>query len=741
MARTKKILKKVAEIASFSNNERHIWQFARVGGVNRVNLETGQDLVHLDQLDQKLWTALSCPVHGLEIDAKTLELIDSDNDGRIRVPEILQAVKWITSVVNNPDDLIKESTALPLSAINAKTAEGKILLASAKQILNNIGKPDGKELTVEETSNKDKIFANTIFNGDGVITENSTEDAAFKKVIKEIIECEGSVSDLSGIEGITTEQIENFYTNCQNYSTWYAKAEDNKEKILPYGESTEEAYEAMLKIQPKMEDYFLRCRMAEFDEESIKLLNSLNAQYEELSKKNLTTCLNEIADFPLTKINPKQILFLKKGINPVWKEALEHFEKCVVYKDNPNKEYIDEEEWKAYVARFDNYKEWKSEKVGERVEKIPLTYMRELLHNHSKEALLALVEQDLLLETNTKNIMLVDKLTRYYRDLYTLLKNYVTFYDFYSPNRKAIFQSGSLYIEQRCCDLCIKVNDMPKHNQLANKSAICLIYCECVSKTKNETMTIAAALTDGDFDDIEEGRNALFYDRDGNDWDATIIKIIDNPISIKQAFWLPYRKLSRFISKQIEKFASSKEEAVETTISEKADIGLEKITALSAENKNLQNQATPPKAPPFDIGKFVGIFAALSLAIGAIGTVLVSIFSSFFGLKWWQMPLAIIAILLAISGPSMILAWLKLRKRNLAPLLDANGWAINARATINIVFGKTLTHLAKLPENSKLNIVDPFAKKKNPVIPIIIILLIIAAITIYLLWHFKIIVF
>jgi len=96
---------------------------------------------------------------------------------------------------------------------------------------------------------------------------------------------------------------------------------------------------------------------------------------------------------------------------------------------------------------------------------------------------------------------------------------------------------------------------------------------------------------------------------------------------------------------------------------------------------------------------------------------------------------------LSISGPSMILAWLKLRKRNLAPLLDANGWAINARATINIVFGKTLTHLAKLPENSKLNLVDPFAKKKNPTIPIVIALIVAATIVGYLLWYFKIFTF
>ena len=56
----------------------------------------------------------------------------------------------------------------------------------------------------------------------------------------------------------------------------------------------------------------------------------------------------------------------------------------------------------------------------------------------------------------------------------------------------------------------------------------------------------------------------------------------------------------------------------------------------------------------------------------------------------------------------MVLAWLKLRRRNIAPLLNANGWAINAASKISIPFGETLTDIAKYP---KLKLKDPYAKK------------------------------
>ena len=129
----------------------HIWKFSRVGGVNRVNIESGEDLLHLQDLDQKLWTALSCPVHGLEIDEKTLELIDTDKDGRIRVPEILEAVNWICSVVTHPDIIIKQEALFPISALNKNNPEGKKLYASVKQILTNLEKPNATTISVEDT--------------------------------------------------------------------------------------------------------------------------------------------------------------------------------------------------------------------------------------------------------------------------------------------------------------------------------------------------------------------------------------------------------------------------------------------------------------------------------------------------------------------------------------------------------------------------------------------------------------
>ncbi len=103
------------------------------------------------------------------------------------------------------------------------------------------------------------------------------------------------------------------------------------------------------------------------------------------------------------------------------------------------------------------------------------------------------------------------------------------------------------------------------------------------------------------------------------------------------------------------------------------------------------------------------------------------------GLKAWQIPLAIVGLLLVISGPSMVIAYFKLRKRNLAPLLDANGWAVNTRAIINIPFGASLTHLATLPPGAQRSFTDPFAEKKTSWRSYLFLVLLIGAVA--FLWH------
>jgi len=696
-------------------NKGYKWNFAGVGGVTRVNIVSGEDIAHLGELDQKLWTVLSCPVKGLELDEKTLAMLDVDNDGKIRVNEIIEAANWLTSVLKTNNLLFEQKGEINLNDINQDTENGKKIYASAKQILSNLGK-EGDVLTIADTADSIAIFAKTKFNGDGVITADSTDNAELKTVIEACIKTMGATIDRSGADGVTADQIEDFYANCADYDAW------QKAATLPYGENTAAALKAYKAIKPKVDDYFLRCKMSAFDSSAEAPLNVAPSQFEAISSKNLTECNNEIAEYPLSKIDTKGTLTLKtEAINPAWQADFSTLKSIVFDTDFAKKSSITEADWLSIGEKFAPFIAWLDSKKGSAVETLGTELISNILKENRKADLLAIVDQDKALESEANNIQAVDKLVHLCRDFYKLLKNFVTLLDFYSRNEKAIFQAGTLYIDQRSCDLCIKVEDMGKHNTMASFSGMYILYCDCVSKQRSAKMQIAVVVTSGEINNLMVGKNAVFYDRNGLDWDATVTKIIDNPISIRQAFWSPYRRMSVWIENMINKRAAEKDAKM-----------MENTTAKLADTKVPANGEKPAFTPPFDIAKFAGIFAAIGMAIGMIGTAFVSLADGLRGFTWYQYLGIIACILLVISGPSMIMAWLKLRKRNLAPVLNANGWAINADIKVNIIFGATLTKIASYP---KMKLKDPFAQKGVPVwrkiLYIIVILLIVFIIMYY----------
>jgi hypothetical protein len=236
-------------------------------------------------------------------------------------------------------------------------------------------------------------------------------------------------------------------------------------------------------------------------------------------------------------------------------------------------------------------------------------------------------------------------------------------------------------------------------------------------------MTIAAAMTAGDSDNLFVGRNGLFYDRQGRDWDATITKIVDNPISIGQAFWAPYKKLMRWIEEMVAKRAAAADEASSTRLQTTA-------TTVATAPPAAPPAAAAPAAPPkkLDIGVVAAIGVAVSGFVAAMGVLL----QAFFNLKW-LMPLGVLGIVFLISGPSMLIAYLKLRRRNLGPILDANGWAVNTLTKVNLPLGRSLTALPVLPAGAERSLADPFAEKKSPWPRIIFTLILLGGIA-FCLW-------
>ncbi|HOX36789.1 MAG TPA: hypothetical protein PL033_02270 [Candidatus Brocadiia bacterium] len=696
----------------------HVWRFFRAGGLDQVNLDSALDLANLDKLDPKLWVALSCPVKGLEYDVKTLELIDTDKDGRVRIPEILEAVKWACGQLKNPGELTKCADGLPLASINDQTDLGKATLISAKRILINLGKPDATSITVAEATDTAKIFAQTLFNADGIIPASACPDADAAKIIGEIIVCMGGEMDRSGQPGVNQAKVDAFFAALKDYSDWKQIGEAISpagEGVLPLGDATAGAFAALQVVRPKLDDYFARCRLAAFDQRATGPLNLPDSEYAALAAKDLSKSAGDMGGLPIQKIEPKRPFNMVEGVNPAWVKQVEAFRNAVVTPLlGADKATLSESDWGSVQAKLAAYEGWMGSKKGAAVESLGVARVREIMAGNVKSVIEDLIRQDMALAAEVSGMGHVERLARYCRDLYNLLTNFINFADFYDMRGSAIFQTGTLYLDQRSYDLCVRIDDPNAHSAIATLSKIYLIYCVCVRKGLDK-INIVAAVTQGDPDYLMVGRNGVFYDRQGRDWDATIVKIIDNPISVRQAFLSPYKKFMKLIEAQIEKFAATKDKAIQDKAA--AAAATEPSAVISAGK-------TPLKKDPFDIARFAGIFAAIGLALGAIGGAFGAIMTAFVKMGWFHAALVLGGIVIVISGPSMIIAWLKLRQRTLGPILEGTGWAINGRIKINIPLGARLTAVKKLPPNARRSLKDPFedvkARRRNRIIAMIL---------------------
>ena len=675
-------------MAIIKKDNKYKWEFENIGGSSRVKITRGEDIAHLSELDPKMWTVLSCPVTGLEIDEKSLSFMDTDGDGKIRINDVIATSQWITGILKNADLLLEGKDQIDLEELDLENECGKKLYNSAKQILINLGK-EGSVISLSDTTDGAAIFAKTRFNGDGVITEATAEDADHKAVIAAAVACLGGVADRSGAQGVNTDMLEAFYKNLADYLAWH-----EAEVEAPFGADTDAAIAAYNALDAKVKDFFMRSKLATFSPDSTASLDVQNSRIEAISADNLTDKTAEIAAYPIARVTGKPEIDLSAPVNPAWAAQFDTLKKVAL----AGEKVLTEEVWAAVGAKFAAYTAWKGAKAGAAVEGLGVDAMKKFLEQDNKAALLDLIAQDAAVAEEAANIDMVTKFLYVYRDFYRLLRNFVTLHDFYDKDVPAIFQSGRLIVDQRECRFCMHVADAGKHNATAASSGMFLVYCDCTTKTKPGKLQIVAAVTVGEIGDLVVGKNAVYYDNAGVEWDAVITKIVDNPISIAQSFWSPYRRMAKVVENLITKNAADKDAKMMAEATAKINAAPASVPAADGK---------PAVTPPFDIAKFAGIFAALGMAVGMIGTALAALAKGIFALQWWQLLLAVVGIILVISGPAMVLAWLKLRRRNIAPLLNANGWAVNAASKISIPFGETLTDMAKFPT---LKLKDPYSK-------------------------------
>lgn len=676
--------------------QQHEWQFFRAGGVDQVSIRSGADIANIAQLDQKLWVALACPTRGIEFDSATLDLIDKDGDGRIRAPELVEACAWAVSMVKDPDVLTQGSEVLLLDSISTATPQGQAMLDEARRILALQGQPDADRVCLADVQQRLASLNVMPFNGDGILNPLALqEQPELAALVTRIMNSHGSSVGCDDQPGLARAQLDQFFADVQAVADWHQQAHGNS-CGLPEPAQAVAAVQALNAVQAKVEDFFARTRLAAFDANARVPLSPSVEGYAALSTQVLRQDDAAIAALPLATVVACGDLPLQAGINPAWTAAMTAFYTHAVVPVLGPLEQLNAAQWAQLQAQLAPCQAWLAARPASPVQEMSLPEAQALLGSEHHAQLQALIQHDEDEKAHSLHVMQLEKLIRLQRDLLALLNNFVSFSHFYR-RQGAAFQAGTLYLDGRSCDLTVDVLNPAAHATLAGMAKVYLAYCEC--KRGGEKRNIVAAFTAGDVDFLFVGRNGIFYDRAGQDWDATITKLIENPTSIGQAFFSPYKKFVRMVEEQVAKRAAAKDATVTANLGTQA-----------ASLTDLSKPAVPavPAAPAAAKKTDVGTVAAIGVALGSLSAVVVGIFGKFIELGPW-IPVALLGIVLAISGPSMLIAWLKLRERSLGPILDASGWAINGRMKINLQLGNSLSQAGKVPMSAKRMLKDPFA--------------------------------
>ena len=504
------------------------WKWTKEGRMAQVRFVTGEDIARLAELDQKCWAALSMPTSGVRFDARMLELMDTDGDGRIRTPEVIAAIDFLKAKNVNLDDLLKPSEA----------DEKKLADVLARQA----------DLAASAPSAADK----------------------------------------------------------QALADWEAKGKTPE--VAVFGEATAAGEAALAAVESVIDAFF--------------------APPE---------------DMPLVTEAPDVTLPLRDHLNPKHLEAIMAFaDACVKPVLGDGVTSIDRIGWKKVKAAFAPYRAWVAAKPVMNAGKLG----------------------DLVDE---------ERVLRYKLHLLEFLENFVSMRRLYAADESATFQMGTLRIDGKEMSLCFHVASEAAHSALSGKSNCCVLYLKLTRPSEKAERSVCAVVTAGAVAQLYVGRNGVFFDRDGKDWDAVVTKVVENQVSLAEAFWAPWRKLGEGVASTVKKFLGDKQAAAQKNV----EAGTQNAQAGGA--------------------AMASSVAAIGIGVGMMGTAVAAIAAAVKGMGALQIALSIVAIVLVVSLPSVILTWFKLRQRDLGAILNAGGWAINRPMRFSMKRARAFTKCAGNP--------------------------------------------
>jgi septum formation topological specificity factor MinE len=704
--------------------------FRNFGGMRQFVVTDEADLAQIDKLDAARWAATSAPVRDFQCDPAVLAFLDPEGTGRIRVSQILAARDWLFARLARKEAVAGRNDVLALSDLSTAVPEGARLRQAADHVLAQLQQADRARLSLDALRSFRTSYAKTLANGDGVIPPDLLPEPELADFVKQIIAVVGSAPDASGFVGVGAEQVDKYLARAQAWLDWKAAGAASP-ATKPWGEDTAGVQQLVNGLDAKVSEYFWQCDLLRQTERSAEAIRDTDEQVKAVAAQPGPAIEQHLAEAPLAKPNTEGKLLLDAPVNGYYAARLSELRTKVVPRVlGDDASSLTRAEWGRIKEALQAHVEWQAARPAEPFDTLPAGAVEAALTGNVAERLRVIIARDRAASEDVEQLASLEKLILLQRWLVELTNNFVNFSAVYDPAQTALIRAGSLVIDGRRLEFCLKVQDRAAHRKTALESSLFLVYCAITDRDGNApAYDIVAPVTVGERGRIRLGKRGLFIDRAGREWDATVVDIVENPVSIIEAIRAPFRRASAFISKRVEELTSAglaaQEKASTTSLGQSVDHSAAVVAAAPG-------AAPPPAAakPPTSSVGMRDLLLGGGIAFAALGSALAYVVTALAAVRPLNAVVAVGSLTLAIVALSALLGWIKLRRRDMAPLLEANGWALNVHMSVRRRLGRIFTRVPPLPPEAVIDKGDVLevAAPKHPVLRVLLILAIAVAI-------------
>lgn len=667
--------------------------YRRHGGSLQVDLPNFEALVEAIHIPETQWMATACPIEGLQCDPRFLSFLDTDNNGRIRVAEVRDAVKHTARLLQSRKGADARSEVLELDALSP---EGARLKAAAVRILGVLKAADSARISLEQVRASDPVLRTAGLNGDGIVAPEFLPEKV-RGLASRIMAAFPELKNRAAQAGIDSATLQRF----REARTALLAHTGQKAAAFVWGEQSLARAQRIREVKPLLDAYFLQCRLVAAQPEAASSLKLAAGRVEGVLGD--TAALEKAAtSLPIAPADPAGVLIWSKLYRGPAFETLEAFHKEVATAITGDAEQLTDAAWKDLSAKADAVLAWQATFDASPVKGL----LAELpaIADADLEAIEAASKADLALKEELDAITELERLILYQRWLLTFANNFISMPDLYHAQKRALFEKGTLILGGRKYTLAVLAQPQAAHAALTSQGTTCILYVHVTPKDGGPGYEVAVPVTRGRSANLEVGKRGIFHDVDGKEFDATVTQVIRQPVSLWEAMTLPFQRIGAFISSKVEAFANSGDKVFES----KLEQSYAHTTALATTAVTAPPAApAAPTAAPAQNGATAGLIAAGGIAFAAVGSSLAFIVGQVKSLTLVDVISAAIVIAAIVMLPSGLFGWLKLRKRNLALLLEGSGWALNDRLKLTKDLASLVTRKPGLPKGARVDRSDP----------------------------------